>query len=123
MLNKICHLIYAIYVCFNFIFRLLTTLYKVKKLLIWHTRDILQGTTCKLNFSNWIRGRRGAGFFFIATINFLSLKRFGLFNYEKGEIKTFKNFPCNAFARYPYVTQYYLAIHKLCKMQKIVKNF
>ena len=38
-------------------------------------RDILHRKVSQGKFSNWIRGRRGAGFFLIGTIYYLSLKR------------------------------------------------
>ena len=51
--------------------------------------------------------RKGAGFFPIETFNQLSLKRrrdSDFCNYEKREITTFANFPCEFFlARYPFV--------------------
>ena len=66
-------------------------------------RDILQGTTCKLNF--------GTGFVIAWSIclsycnhqlkKFEEDKRFGLYkqlyNYEKRDINTSKKFPCQAF--------------------------
>ena len=45
----------------------------LKRIQIGH-RNILKGTTCKLNFSKWIRGH-GPSIFPIETINILSLRR------------------------------------------------
>ena len=47
-------------------------------------RNILQGTTCKLKFSNWIRGRWVLSYCNYQLIKFEEDERFGLLNnYEK----------------------------------------
>ena len=64
-------------------------------------RDILQEKVSQGKFSNWIRGRLGRVSFLLELIKFEEEKRFGLKTncyYEKREINTLENFPCEFFS-------------------------